>query len=127
MADRRNIPGLGRFTIIEIYESYDSLPLLFSCKNAANHLYLAVAVAENEFADTWLYARISQARLNLVRSGTIDLHDAFSKVGGGLLLRVLFSKEGLPTEVRVIQSSEVPDFLLPLPSERLDLKSEVLL
>lgn len=33
------IPELGKLEIIEVYEYYDQ-PVLFSCKNAADHLYL---------------------------------------------------------------------------------------
>lgn len=117
------IVGVGKLEIIETYAYYDQ-PVLFSCKNAAGHLYLAVVVDENEFEEAWLYARISQSRLNQVRFGEIDLHDAFARVEGGLLLRVLVSKEGIPTGARVIQSSEVSDFMLPLSGERLELKSE---
>lgn len=112
--------------IIETYESYDCQPLLFSCKNAAGHFYLAVAVAETDYAESWLYAGMSQSRLNQVRSGAIDLHDAFARVEGGSLL-LLVSKEGLPTEARVVPSSDVSDFMLPLPGERLELKSELIL
>ena len=112
---------------METYVDLEGLPLLFSAANAAGHLYLAVAVAENGFAETWLYVGISAERLNLVRSGAIDLHDAFAKAEDGFLLRVLISprQTDLAPMVRPIQVCKVPGSMLPLPGERLDLRSEL--
>ena len=55
MADILNIPSLGKLEIVETYAYYDQ-PVLFSCRNAAGHLYLVVAADENNQYDTWLYA-----------------------------------------------------------------------
>ena len=76
-ADILNIPELGKLEIIEIYDYYDQ-PILFACKNAAGHFYFVVAADEDEQHETWLYVEVSLERLNLIRSGTIDLHDAFA-------------------------------------------------
>ena len=83
MDDLLNISTLGRLEILETFEYYDQ-PVLFSCKNAAGHLYLVVAADENEQNETWLYAGVSEERLNLIRSGAIDLHDAFADPEDGL-------------------------------------------
>ena len=53
-------------------------------------LYLAVAADENDQHETWLYARVSSERLNRIRSGAIDLHDAFADTEDGHLLQVRF-------------------------------------
>ena len=42
-----NITGLGRLEIMETYVYYNQ-PVLFSRKNAAGHLYLAVATDKND-------------------------------------------------------------------------------
>ena len=89
MADILNIPDLGRLEIIEIYDYYDQ-PILFACKNAAGHLHLVVAADENDQHETWLYVRVSAERLNLIRSGAIDLHDAFADPEDGRLFQVKF-------------------------------------
>lgn len=65
MDDLLNIPMLGRLEILETFEYYDQ-PVLFSCKNAAGHLYLVVAADENEQHETWLYAGVSEERLKLI-------------------------------------------------------------
>ena len=77
MVDILNIPELGKLEIVEVYEYYDQ-PILYSCKNASEHFYLVVAAAEDDQFLTWLCVAVSRERLNLIRSGTIDLHDAFA-------------------------------------------------
>ena len=81
-----NITGLGRLEIVETYVYYDQ-PVLFSCKSPAGRLYLAVATDKNEEHETWLYVAVSAKRLNLIRSGAIDLHDAFAEPEDGFLLQ----------------------------------------
>ena len=124
MFDTRNIPSVGRLEIVETYAYYDQ-PVLFSCKNAKGHLYLVVAADENNQYETWLYAKVSVERLNLVRSGAIDLHDAFADPEGGRLLQVRFSYDA-PTspQIESIEANQVSEEMLPLPSECLDLETE---
>ena len=124
MFDTFNIPSLGRLEIVETYAYYDQ-PVLFSCKNSEGHLYLVVAADENDQYETWLYAKVSVERLNLVRSGAIDLHDAFADPEGGHLLQVWFSY-GTPTSPRIesIEANQVSEDMLPLLDECLDLEIE---
>ena len=126
MADILNIPGLGRLEIVEVYDYYDQ-PILFSCKNAAGHLYLVVAADENDQHEIWLYAGVSTERLNLVRSGAIDLHDAFADPEGGFLLQSTVPYEDqIPLQVEPIQPNQISEDMLPTTGERLDLKTNTL-
>ncbi len=126
MFDTLNIPSLGRLEIVETYAYYDQ-PVLFSCKNAADHLYLVVAADENDQYETWLYAEVSVERLNLVRSGAIDLHDAFADPEGSRLFQVRFPYDTFTSpEVESVEANQVPEDMLPLPGECLDLKTETL-
>ena len=124
MFDTLNIPSLGRLEIVETYAYYDQ-PVLFSCKNSKDHLYLVIAVDENDQYETWLYAKVSVERLNLVRSGAIDLHDAFADPEDGRLLQVRFSYDA-PTspQIESIEANQVSEDMLPLPGECLDLETE---
>lgn len=121
MDDLLNIPMLGRLEILETFEYYDQ-PVLFSCKNAAGHLYLVVAADENEQYETWLYAGVSEDRLNLIRSGAIDLHDAFADPEDGFLVqaRVPFDNR-IPPQIDSIQPDKISKDILPIPGERLKL------
>ena len=126
MADILDISEFGKLEIIEIYDYYDQ-PILFACKNAAGHLYLVVAADENDQHETWLYVRVSAERLNLIRSGTIDLYDAFADSESGHLFQVRFAYDN-PTspEVQCLESNQIPEDMLPTQGECLDLETETL-
>lgn len=126
MADILNISELGRLEIIEIYDYYDQ-PILFSCKNAAGHLYLVVAADENDQHETWLYAGISVERLNHVRSGAIDLHNAFAEPEGGFLLQATVPYDDqTPLQIEHIQPNQISEDMLPTSGECLDIKINAL-
>ena len=121
-----NITGLGRLEIIETYVYYDQ-PVLFSCKSAAGHLYLAVAADENEEHETWLYVAVSAKRLNLIRSGAIDLHDAFAEPEDGFLLQEIIPYDNqIQPRLESIQPNQISEDMLPVPGECLDLEIETL-
>ena len=121
MDDLLNIPMLGRLEILETFEYYDQ-PVLFSCKNAAGHLYLVVAADENEQNETWLYAGVSEERLSLIRSGAIDLHDAFAAPEDGFLVQAIVPYDNrTPFRFETIQPDKLSKDMLPIPGERLDL------
>ena len=125
MADILNITGLGRLEIVETYVYYDQ-PLLFSCKSAADHLYLVVAADEDEQHETWLYVRVSVERLNLIRSGAIDLHDAFAKPEDGFLLQEIIPCEDQnQPRMESIQPDQISEDMLPTRGESLDLETEM--
>ena len=124
MFNTRNIPSLGELEIVETYAYYDQ-PVLFSGKNSAGHLYLVVAADENDQYETWLYAKVSVERLNLVRSGAIDLHDAFADPEDDRLFQVRFPYDTAASlEVESVEANQVPEDMLPLPGECLDLETE---
>ena len=125
MADILNIPSLGKLEIVETYAYYDQ-PVLFSCRNAAGYLYLVVAADENDQYDTWLYAGVSPERLNHIRSGEIDLHDAFADPEAGILFQVTAPYDNQsPLQIEPVQSNQIPEDMLPVPGERLNLKIEI--
>ena len=126
MVDVLNIPGLGKLEIVEIYEYYDQ-PVLYSCKNASGHFYLVVAAAEDAQFLTWLCVAASTERLNLIRSGKIDLHDAFvdSENPYAIQVRVPY-EEHASVQTDFIQSNQIPEDMLPMLGECLDLETEIL-
>lgn len=124
MVDILNIPELGKLEIVEIYEYYDQ-PVLYSCKNASGHFYLVVAAAEDDQYLTWLCAAVSTKRLNLIRSGKIDLHDAFADSENPYVtqVRVPYDKHA-SVLTDSIQSNQIPADMLPIRGECLDLEIE---
>ena len=126
MVDILNIPELGKLEIVEIYEYYDQ-PVLYSCKNASGHFYLVVAAAEDDQFLTWLCVAVSTERLNLIRSGKIDLHDAFAYPENPYAIQVRVPyDEHASVQTDLIQSNQIPEDMLPMPGECLDLQTDTL-
>ena len=124
MLDILNIPELGKLEIVEVYEYYDQ-PVLYSCKNASEHFYLVVAADENDKYVTWLCVAVSTERLNLIRSGKIDLHDAFADSENPYTIQVRVPyDEHASLQIDWTQSSQISEDMLPMPGERLDFETE---
>ena len=124
MVNILNIPELGKLEIVEVYEYYDQ-PVLYSCKNALGHFYLVVAADEDDQYLTWLCAAVSTERLNCIRSGKVDLHDAFAHPESAYVVQVKVPyNEQASVKVDFIQSSRIPTDMLPVPGECLDLEIE---
>ena len=116
---------LGKLELIEVYEFYDQ-PILFSCRNASDAIFMGVFAAEDDNFETWLYAGVSLHRFNQIRSGAIDLHDAFSEVEDGIIYQIKVPHdEQMPLSMPT-PSTEIPDDMLPLPGEFMNLETPTL-
>ncbi len=91
MYNTLNNPQLGELEIIEVYE-YFNMPLLFSCKNLVGSFYIVLCAEDLPEHDMWLYTEVSLKRLNLLRSGVINVHDVFAKPEMGRLLKARIPK-----------------------------------
>ena len=120
-----DIPYLGIHKVVENY-IYNDDPALFSCKDSAGHLYL-VTVGENDQDKIWLRVEISNERLNLIRSGGIDLRNAFIEAESDTLIQVRIPHDNsTDPSLKVICPNQISDDILPLPGERLGLKTDTL-
>ena len=115
--DTINITGLGELVILETYIYYDQ-PLLFSCISRGGRIYLAIAVDNNIEHITWLYVRVGYNRLNLIRSGEIDLYTALTEPEDGFLFQEIITYNDL-SRPRMNPIQRVPQDLLPVPGEYL--------
>ena len=120
-----DIPNLGIHKVVENYV-YDDYPVLFSCRDLAGHLYL-ITVGENDQHKTWLRVGIPNERFNLIRSGGIELRNAFTDAENGLLCQIRVPHDD-PTQspLEVIHPNDISEDMLPLPGERLGLKTNTL-
>ena len=117
-----NIPELGKLEMVEVYNYYD-IPILFSCKNAASQLYIAFFADRLLDHDVWLYAEVSITRLNLIRSGKIDLFDTFSKPEMDRLLKVIIpTNNSVEFSSEFILPSELSEDILPPVNDYLDIE-----
>ncbi len=122
MVNILNIKELGKLEILEIYDFYDQ-PILYSCRNASGHLYLVIAAAEDNKAFTWLCVAVSVERLNLIRSGAIDLHDAFAHPEDPYVIQVKVPyKPQTSIQTDFIKPNQISGDMLPLSGECLDLE-----
>lgn len=108
---------LGKLEEVEVYEFYDR-PCLFSCKNTIGIYYLAVLVNDNADVDVWLYSPMSRDRFNQVRSGIIDMKEAFTQAQGDSVYR-LTERRNSSIEVESILCVLLSDSILPKTDERI--------
>jgi hypothetical protein len=117
---------LGKLVLVEIYEYYDR-PVLFACRNSIDTLYLTVLIEESQNSDTWLFCGLSQTRFQAVRSGGIDLHDAFANPEDGAVIKIQIPTNNSElTEIQIIPTEEIPEKYLPLAGECLNLETHTL-
>ena len=116
---------LGKLELIEVYEFYDR-PILFSCRNASDAIFIGVFADEDDNFETWLYVGVSPHRFNRIRSGAIDLHDTFSEVEDGIIYQIKVPHDEQMPLSMPIPSTEIPDDMLPLPGEFMNLETSTL-
>lgn len=116
---------LGKLELIEVYEFYDQ-PILFSCRNASDAIFMGVFADEDDNFETWLYVGVSPQRFKQIRSGAIDLHDAFSEVEDGIIFQIKVPHNEQIPESMPISATQIPDDMLPLPGEFINLETPTL-
>jgi len=72
-----SFPQIGDMDLVEVYEFHDE-PVLFSCRDRTDLLYLAVLSEETASHKTWLLTALSARRFSQLRAGALDLHSAFA-------------------------------------------------
>ena len=117
--------GLGQLVLEETLVFYDG-PRVFTARSTTDQLYVAAWAVEDRQADGWLYAPISQARLNMVRSGGLSLRSAFTDPEGALYLVSLPHVSTEPDVAEQVPPSGLPDHWLPAPDFHLDLVTHTL-
>ena len=118
-------PPLVNLEIVEVYEYYD-VPCLFSCRNTSGQIFLAVWIDEKPDFKTWLYVPMSQRRLENVRSGKIDLYDAFKNSEDNFVYKAIIPCDGSHDKIEAILSENLIDDWLPIPDEFLNFGAEPL-
>lgn len=116
---------LGKLELIEVYEFYDQ-PILFSCRNASDAIFMGVFADEDDDFETWLYVGVSPQRFKQIRSGAIDLHDAFSEVEDGIIFQIKMPHNEQIPESMPISATQIPDDMLPLSGEFINLETPTL-
>lgn len=117
--------NLGKLEMLEVYHYYDQ-PVFFSCQNASGRIFLAVWADEDDDFDTWLYVPMSKLRFQHVRSGAIDLHQAFAQAEDDIIIELTITHQPHHIAVRRLPTHSVDPDWFPLPGEFLELETETL-
>lgn len=116
---------LGDLRIFEVFHFYD-VPRLFGCRSTTEQIYFACWIDEVPDADTWLYLPVSETRYNFIRSGGIDLYDAF-KLAEGVAFKVVTPFEAhADSQIEALAPDCLDDEWLPFPGERLEAETTTL-
>jgi hypothetical protein len=114
---------LGNLEIIEVYVYCDQ-PCLFACRNRTGHIFLAVWIEETAVFNQWLYVALSEQRFTSIRSGKIDLRDAFLKSEEGFVFEVKITRDRSPDSIIIILCARLDEDWLPRAGEFLELAAD---
>lgn len=108
----------GTLFLVEMYLHYDG-PRLFSAISPTDNLFLITWFGQTDpGTDDWLLAPVSATRLEAIRSGHIDIHDAFRLVETGSLYLLRSPLGDAP--IRSVAAKEIPEEDLADPGEILE-------
>ena len=106
---------LGKLEFLHVYQEFDG-PRVFSCRNKAEQVYLALWADQSDQTDTWLYVPVSDGRLTAVESGVISLQAAFVEPEDGVVIVVQSSLHERDDRTSIRAPDDLPGAWLPRPS-----------
>lgn len=117
-------PGtpLGSLEVVEIFDFYGE-PLLFSCVNERDNLFVGLLAEREQARRMWLYAPISRRRLDALRGGQLTTYDLFRGVEGSFVARALLDRAAAWT-LEWIRAADVEDRHLPEPGVLLKVETD---
>ncbi|MDX2078218.1 MAG: DUF6575 domain-containing protein [bacterium] len=117
---------LGKLELVEVFEYYDK-PILFACRSASGQLYLVVQENDYDEYETWLYCSLSNTRFQQIRSGGIDLYNAFKLAEDDFVFLVkLFYNADIDSEITPIPVAQLEENQLPKPNVFINVVTETL-
>lgn len=105
---------MGRLKMLDMFFYYD-YPLLFSCVNENQEMYVGILVKEDE----WLYAAATEERIQELKDGKITIRAAFVEASSGYVFRVRIPEDGSAIGVSKVEVQELADEDLPSEDARL--------
>ena len=104
-----NLPNLAELEILKTYVYYDQ-PLIYSCKDKAEQIYLVLFWAEEEAftSQTWLYLPVSETRMKVLEANEIDLYCAYSQPETKLYRVIVFNGKDEP-DIHVFDPATLTD------------------
>lgn len=93
-------PAFRGMELIETLDWYDG-PILHIAQNEQGQKFVAWWADETDSSRIWLYAPISEERLQMYKANKISTHDVFAKVEGGYLYRWVEPVSGAWTDCNI--------------------------
>lgn len=94
---------------------WHDIPQLFVAKDLVDGLYLCLAVDNEGAMPHYIAVAISQARLQQLKSGKIDLHSIFANPEMGMWLQITSFEETRAAAEPIPEMERLPDEWLPEP------------
>ena len=91
---------------------YYDRPILYTCKNKDEELYLAMLVEEKGRSNTWLYIWVSDDRINALKANKLSLYEAFKEAENHKAYQITLDEENNP-KIDTIEAINIPDKFLP--------------
>lgn len=108
-------------TVIETLIWHDT-PQLFVAKDLVGGLHLCLAVDTTNELPHYITVAISQARLQLLKSGKVDLHSIFANPEMGTWFQITSFEDTQAIVEPIPELKKLPEEWLPLPGEFLPLQ-----
>ncbi len=107
-----NVDLLGRLYIKKVFVYYDE-PLMFSCYNKFNQLFLANCIDEDDEKKVWILLPISQYKLNLAEKNEISVRNLFIDPEEHFLWKLEQNIDSLMAKANQIKPEILTDDELP--------------
>lgn len=113
-------PPLADLTIDETFVYYDG-PKVFTCLSESGTRYLCAWAQSSEFHDRWLCTSITEPRLQQLRSGELELREAFADPECELWIATEYWNKGSDKFDAVLRDhATIPDAWLPAQGFRIN-------
>jgi hypothetical protein len=111
-------PATGEFlsdeNVLEVFDTYDSMAVLFAFRNNSGIIYVTVWAKVVELLSSWICAEISPERFQEARESKIELRDIFTKTESGSIYMVNFPYDrDKKVTIEEMKCDTVSDDLLP--------------
>ncbi|GGI80416.1 DUF6575 domain-containing protein [Deinococcus wulumuqiensis] len=107
---------LGNLTLVTVFE-FNDFPILFSCKNDTDQIFIANWIASSTTIDEWLFCPVSPLRHSQVVRGEMDYYSIFKNSETKHSMVIRYNKLGSVEAFEWVESASIPDDKLPLPGD----------
>lgn len=105
-----------KMTMIDVFDFYDQ-PCLFSCKDEAGNVFLALLIHDDPFIERWLYLETPPIIMANLEAARMDLYTAFRCPQSGMVWACHYDRPSNSWNVGEILPSSLKISELPVPGE----------